>query len=73
MSPHADDPRPRRDMPVRVRRLQDPDSGDLSAVLDASQRVALVWELSRRMWALTGRPVPQYHRASVPVRITRLG
>jgi hypothetical protein len=73
MSMPADDPRPPRDLPVRIRRLQDADSDDLSSVLDADQRVALVWELSRRMWELTGRPLPRYDRATIPVRITRLG
>lgn len=69
----ADEPRPPRDVPVRIRRLQDPDSGDLSSELDRDQRVALVWELSRRMWELTGRPVPRYDRATMPVRIARRG
>jgi hypothetical protein len=73
MSNSADDPRQPRDLPVRIRRLQEPDDDDLSGSLDAAQRVALVWELSRRMWELTGRPVPQYDRATTPVRITRRG
>jgi hypothetical protein len=73
MSHPADEPRPRQDLPVVVRHLQDPERDDLSGMLDASQRVALVWELSRRMWELTGRPVPRYDRASMPVRLVRRG
>jgi hypothetical protein len=57
--------------PVRVRHLHDPESDDLSAHLDAEARVALVWELSRRMWELTGRPVTTYERGALPVRIIR--
>lgn len=73
MSMPAHEPRPPRDLPVRIRHLQDPASDDLSSDLDASQRIALVWELSRRMWELTGRPLPRYERATIPVLVTRRG
>jgi hypothetical protein len=73
MSMPPDDARRRRELPVRIRRLQEPDDDDLSGSLDAAERVALVWALSRRMWELTGRPVPRYDRAAMPVRVVRRG
>jgi hypothetical protein len=45
-------------MPVRVYRLGREPGDDLSAVSTPEQRLAMVAELSRRMWELTGRPVP---------------
>lgn len=47
-----------RSMPVRVYRLGREPGDDLSAVSTPEQRLAMVAELSRRMWELTGRPVP---------------
>jgi len=32
----------------------------------------MVWELSARMWELSGKPVPQYDRAHIPVKVIRL-
>jgi len=31
----------------------------------------MVWELTRRMWSLTGRAWPEYARADLPVRVIR--
>jgi hypothetical protein len=36
------------------------------------ERLALVARLSRRAWAATGRPIPRYTRATIPVVVTRL-
>jgi hypothetical protein len=32
----------------------------------------MVWDLTFRLWALTGRPLPSYSRESLPVRVLRL-
>lgn len=32
----------------------------------------MVWELSARMWELTGRPLPSYTRGTMPGRVLRL-
>ncbi len=60
-------------MPVRVYRLGEEPSDDLSAITTADQRLAMVWELSARMWALTGKPLASYTRAEMPVRVIRRG
>jgi hypothetical protein len=36
------------------------------------ERLALLAELSRRVWALTGCPAPSYTRRTIPVRVTTL-
>ena len=58
-------------MSVRVYRLGREPGDDLSAVSTPEQRLAMVAELSRRMWELTGRPVPSYPRAAMPGRVLR--
>lgn len=35
------------------------------------ERVAAVWELSARAWALTGRPLPDYARGAIPGKLLR--
>lgn len=42
---------------------------DLSGTTTAVERLAMVHELSRRMWELSGRPLPSYTRSEMPVRI----
>ena len=37
------------------------------------ERVALVTELSEMAWAQTGRPLPDYTRATMPVVVTTRG
>lgn len=39
----------------------------------AEQRLALVWELTERMWSLTGKPFPSYPRAEIPCRVIQRG
>jgi len=56
---------PRGLWPVRIFRLGEEPGDDLSAVTTAEERLAMVGELSRRMWELTGRPVPSYPRAAL--------
>lgn len=59
-------------MQARVVPLDSREAGDSFVEGTPSQRIALVAELSRRAWALTGRPVLSYTRATMPVRIITL-
>ncbi len=64
---------PRSEWPVRVVASHDASasSENLAGTLPPAELVALVWELSARMWELTGRPQPTYTRGSIPVRVVR--
>ena len=59
-------------MTARVVPLENDDAGDGRVAGSATQRLAILADLSRRMWALTGRPYPSYTRATMPVKITTL-
>lgn len=61
----------RRVLTARVFRLGDEPGDDLSAGTTPEQRLAMVAELSRRMWELTGRPIPSYTRAEMPGQVIR--
>jgi hypothetical protein len=61
----------RRAAPIRAYRLGEEPTDDLSAITTAEQRLAMVAELSRRMWELTGRGIPTYERARIPVHVVR--
>jgi len=67
----ASAPPGRREWPVRIYRLGDEPPDDLSGVTTPAERVAMVWELSARMWELTGRPSPLYTRATMPGLVIR--
>lgn len=56
---------------MRIYRLGEEPGDNLSDVTSPSQRVEMVWELSARMWELTGKPVPAYTREQIPIRIIR--
>jgi hypothetical protein len=64
-------PVPRSEWPVRVVAMRDAarSSDNLAGTLPPAELVALVWELSARMWELAGRPGPVYTRATMPVRV----
>ena len=65
--------RPQRSVPVRVYRLGEEPGDDLSASTTPEERLAMVWELTLRAWALSGRPIPTYERHEMPVIIQRRG
>lgn len=54
--------REREKMTVRVVSLHSDDAGDGRVECTAAQRLAIVADLSRRMWALTGRAGSAYTR-----------
>lgn len=58
-------------MRVRVFRLGEEPDDDLSACTTPEERLEIVATLSHRMWELTGRAVPSYRRATIPVRVVR--
>jgi hypothetical protein len=59
-------------MTARVVPLRSDEASDARVGGLAVERLALLRELSDRMWALTGRPVPTYTRATIPVKVTTL-
>ncbi len=63
----------RQGWPVRIFRLGEEPGDDLSAETTAEQRLAMVWELTARMWELAGSPRPSYARSDMPIRLTRRG
>lgn len=65
-------PASHRGEPVRVYRLGEEPGDDLSMITTPVERLAMVEELSVRMWELTGQPMPSYSRATIPVRVIRL-
>lgn len=64
--------RERANLTVRVVPLRSDEAGDGRVGGTAAQRLAIVADLSRRMWALTRQPVPSYARATIPLRLTTL-
>ncbi len=70
-SPPAPDPPDRSPWPIAVYGPGQEPGDDLSAFLGPAERVELVWHLSRRMWLLSGRPLPQLPRQELPIRVIR--
>jgi hypothetical protein len=61
----------RRKISVSVFRLGEEPGDDLSQTTTAEERLRMLHELSARMWELTGRPMPAYERANIPIRVLR--
>jgi hypothetical protein len=61
----------RASWPAKLTTLDDDVSDDLSATTTAEERLAMMWELAVRAWALAGRPIPGYSREETPGRIIR--
>ena len=59
-------------MTARIVPLRSDEASDARVEGTAAERLALLAELSRRMWDLTKRPLPSYTRASMPVRLSTL-
>ncbi|MDQ3225311.1 MAG: hypothetical protein M3Q50_01590 [Chloroflexota bacterium] len=62
----------RSDLRARVHRLGEEPRDDLRVCTSANERLALVAELTREMWALAGLEMPTYSRAQIPVAIVPL-
>ncbi len=64
-------PTDRRTMTVRIVPLDSPEAGDARMGGTAEERLAVTFRLSETGWKLTGRPLPEYTRGTMPVRIIR--
>jgi len=63
--------RVREGLVVRKFRLGEEPPDDILSITTADQRLAMVWELTERMWMLMGsRPCP-YTRETMPGRVIR--
>jgi hypothetical protein len=56
---------------VRVYRLGEEPQDDLAACTTAAERISLLRELTERAWSLSGRPLPDYDRSAIPIRVIR--
>ena len=61
----------RRSWPVRVHKLGEEPSDDISDCTTVEQRLAMVWELTKQAWELGGKPMPSYSRAELPIRMIK--
>lgn len=59
-------------MTARIVPLRSDEAGDARVGGTVAERLALVGELSRRMWLLTKQPLPTYTRQTMPVRLSTL-
>jgi hypothetical protein len=64
--------RVREGLVVRKFRLGEEPPDDILLTTTVDERLAMVWELTRRMWELQGSPPCPYTRATMPVRKIRL-
>lgn len=62
----------RSEMTARVVPFGSAESADSRVGGTPTERVALVVELSARLWRHTGKPLPSYTRATIPVHVTAL-
>lgn len=59
-------------MTARVVALGSPESGDRRMGGTVDDRVAAVAELTDLAWRLSGRPFPEYTRATMPIAVRKL-
>ena len=59
-------------MTARIVPLRSDEASDARVGGTPAERLALLAELSRRMWTLTQQPEPAYTRATIPCRLTTL-
>jgi hypothetical protein len=62
----------RSGMTVRIVPLHSEEAGDGRVGGTATERLVLMSDLSRRVWALSKRPLPSYTRRTMPVKLTSL-
>ena len=62
----------RRNMTVRLVPLASSEASDARVGGSVDERIALVTLLSEQLWVLTGRPMPSYKRATMPVVLRTL-
>lgn len=57
--------------PIRIVRLGKEELVDPRDSSTADERIALVWQLTRELWAFRGDSLPTYTRAEMPGTIIR--
>jgi hypothetical protein len=57
--------------PIRTVRLGEEELVDPRDTSTVDERLALVWTLTRELWAFTDRPIPTYTHAEMPGRLVR--
>jgi hypothetical protein len=62
----------RRHLTYRVVPLNSAEAADPRLGRDAAERLRMLAELSRMAWVESGRPFPQYTRATMPMRFSTL-
>lgn len=63
--------RARSGWPIRAIRLADEPLVDDRDTSSVDERLALVWTLTRQLWAFSGQSIPDYSRAETPGEISR--
>jgi len=63
----------RASWPIRKFSLGSEPSDDLTGQTTGEERLSMMWELARRAWLLSGRPLPDYERHTAPGRVERTG
>ena len=71
MSSFEERKRARAAWPIRRVGLRDEELTDARDASTVDERIALVWTLTRRQWAFSGRPIPTYTRAEMPGTVLR--
>lgn len=66
-----DDERGNPRLPVRIFRLGEEPTDDLSGITTAAERFEIVALLTARMFELSGEAVPAYSRREMPIRVIR--
>lgn len=61
----------RRSWMVRLCRLGEGSSDDLSAFTTPEERLKMMWPLAIEAWRLSGGSLPTYERGQAPVRLLR--
>lgn len=59
--------------PIRRYRLGEEPPDDPAGTTTPAERLAMMWQLAREGWLLSGRPLPTYDRANLPSRFFRRG
>ena len=59
-------------MTARVVPLDSDEAADARVAGSAAERLAILADLSRRMWSLSRRSAPSYTRATMPFKLTTL-
>ncbi|MBK7905227.1 MAG: hypothetical protein IPJ78_01535 [Gemmatimonadetes bacterium] len=63
--------RAREGLVVRKFRLGEEPPDDILSTTTADERLAMVWELTRRIWELQGSLPCPYTRDTIPIRVLR--